>query len=91
MVYTECFGIQKVKDAGGSHVGYVAACGSGIEDNCGGIDTHLQAQCLADVRRSWRAVTIRSDLDGNIVWYTMDNFLTQGQTSTLRNDFINNY
>ena len=53
MVYTECFGIQKVKDAGGNHVGYVAACGSGIEDNCGGIDTHLQAQCLADVRNEF--------------------------------------
>ena len=37
MVYTECFGIKKVIDQQYNHVGYVAACGSGIEDNCAGI------------------------------------------------------
>ena len=31
LIYTECFGITKVHDTFGTHVGYTAACGQGIE------------------------------------------------------------
>ena len=41
MVYTECFGIKKVIDHQYKHVGYVASCGSGIEDGCAGVQERL--------------------------------------------------
>ena len=31
VIYTECFGITKIHDNAGSHVGYTASCGQGIE------------------------------------------------------------
>ena len=34
LVYTECWGMTSVKDAVGNHIGYVAACGTGIEPGC---------------------------------------------------------
>ena len=30
-------------------------------------------QCATDPRINWRGLTIRTDLNGDIVWYTMDN------------------
>ena len=38
IIYTECFGITKVRDTSGSHVGYIASCGQGIE-GCNGMGT----------------------------------------------------
>ena len=31
IIYTECFGIAKILDTSGAHVGYTASCGQGIE------------------------------------------------------------
>ena len=33
LIYTECFGITRVHDSMGTHIGYTASCGQGIE-NC---------------------------------------------------------
>ena len=53
LVYTECWGLTKVMN-NGVHVGYAAACGSGVEPGC---DIHtgaIKTACQNDVRNGSR-------------------------------------
>lgn len=88
LVYTECWGITAIHSStGNSIIGYAIACGTGIE-NCdneqaasgGGYNAQIQAECQADPRVNWRALTIATDLDGNRVWSRMDSY--QGGTTS---------
>ena len=69
LVYTECRGMTKVTGPDG-HVGYAAACGSGIE----GCDIHGEIPCESDPRTTWRGAVPRIDREGNLVWYRLDSF-----------------
>ncbi|CBY12478.1 unnamed protein product [Oikopleura dioica] len=74
LVYTECWGMDKVTDTNGAHVGYVAACGTGIEPGCGIHPGAIGTACSTDARTAWRGAITRIDLAGNLVWYRMDSF-----------------
>jgi hypothetical protein len=88
LVYTECWGVTATYSSSGNSVtGYAMSCGTGIE-NCdneeaasgGGYSAEVKAECDADPRVSWRALTIATDLDGNRVWSRMDSY--QGGTAS---------
>lgn len=76
VVLTECWGLTSTIDGSGSTTGLVAACGQGIE-GCGeylvGIDASTLATCNSDPRRTWRGAAVKTDLQGNIVWWRNDN------------------
>ena len=78
LVYTECWGITKVFDINGNHVGYQNGCGMGIEGCNVPMSQSIINNCKKDPRRNWRTATVRVDLNGNIVWYRMDNFAIKG-------------
>ena len=55
------------------------ACGTGFEHtkNCPDLkDTapELWAKCQGDPRNNWRALVIKTDLNGKEVWHRMDNY-----------------
>ena len=74
VVLTECWGLTSTIDGSGSTTGLVAACGQGIE-GCGeylvGIDASTLAKCNNDPRRTWRGAAVKTDLQGNILWYEL--------------------
>jgi len=84
LVYTECWGIAKTyaPTAYNTHDGYIMACGTGIE-NCDGatFSTELNTECKADVRTTWRALTVAVNLNGERVWSRMDSY--QGGEATV--------
>jgi len=74
LVYTECWGLTSVKDGSGAHVGYAAACGTGIEPGCGIHPGAIQTECNNDPRKAWRGAVARIDLSGNLVWYSINSY-----------------
>ena len=74
------------------------ACGTGFEDgrNCPDLkDTapELWAKCQGDPRNNWRALVIKTDLNGKEVWHRMDNYQwsfggKQSEVSTSASEFI---
>lgn len=55
------------------------ACGTGFEHTkgCPGLkDTapELWAKCQGDPRTTWRALVVKTDLNGKEVWHRMDNY-----------------
>ena len=46
--------------------GYVAACGQGMENEKTGIK--------GDPRIDWRGTPVAVDMNGNMIWYRMDNW-----------------
>jgi len=74
LVYTECWGLTSVKDGSGAHVGYAAACGTGVEPGCEIHPGAIQTECNNDVRKAWRGAVARIDLAGNLVWYSINSY-----------------
>ncbi len=76
LIYTECWGIQPTKNASSGLVdGVVMACGTGIEGcDTEGLTPALVAQCKADPRTTWRALTLAVDLSGELRWRRVDSF-----------------
>merc|ERR1712037_110016 len=74
LVYTECWGLTKVLSTSGSHVGYAAACGSGVEPGCDIHSGAIKTACQNDARKAWRGAVTRIDREGNLVWYRLDSF-----------------
>ncbi|CBY23664.1 unnamed protein product [Oikopleura dioica] len=74
LVYTECWGLTKVLSTAGGHVGYAAACGSGVEPGCEIHSGAIKTACQNDARTAWRGAVTRIDREGNLVWYRLDSF-----------------
>lgn len=74
LIYNECWGIQPNYDTSGNQIGYALACGTGIEGCLLTMPPLLYAECLADPRTTWRALTVATDLNGERVWSRMDSF-----------------
>ncbi|CAG5109849.1 Oidioi.mRNA.OKI2018_I69.chr2.g4330.t1.cds [Oikopleura dioica] len=74
LVYTECWGMTSVKDAAGNHIGYVAACGTGIEPGCNIHPEPIRTECNNDPRKAWRGAVARIDLAGNLLWYSINSY-----------------
>lgn len=76
LIYDECWGVQGTQDGG-----MVVACGTGIE-GCGEYSTGsaIHTECMQDPRRTWRALLVKLDKNGNEVWHRVDSFLEPGET-----------
>ena len=59
----------------------IVACGTGIE-GCGEYSTGsaIHTECMQDPRRTWRALLVKLDKNGNEVWHRVDSFLEPGET-----------
>ena len=73
VILTECWGLQKVLDSGSNRLGWVAACGQGIE-NCDSVGGSTATKCNADKRKDWRGTPVAVHNNGTMDWYRMDNF-----------------
>jgi hypothetical protein len=76
LIFNECFGIApRYADDLTTQNGFVISCGIGIE-GCTNwqFSPSLWAECKTDPRKTWRSLTIATDLDGNRVYSRMDNY-----------------
>ena len=79
MIRTECWGLDSMYDSEGKHTGYVVGCGQGVEpDICANskFKQAARAKCNQEQRQAWRSVTLRFNLNGDMQWYRMDNFVS---------------
>ena len=67
----------KYADDGTTHDGYVMSCGTGIE-GCSAFGFNyglfIWLECLGDPRKTWRALTVATDLEGERVYSRMDSY-----------------
>ena len=75
LLHTECWGIAKSYNKNGSHDGFIVGCGNGIE-GCPsrGYTASAKKWCQNDPRNSWRALLVKTNLEGKVDWYRQDNF-----------------
>ena len=75
LIHTECWGIAKSYNDYGNHDGFVVGCGNGIE-GCPtrGYTSEARRWCQRDPRKSWRSLLVKTNLEGDVVWYRQDNF-----------------
>lgn len=74
VVLTECWGIQRALDAQGNGVGWISACGQGIE-HCDKFSGAVGQMCENDPRRNWRGTSVGVRPNGSINFYRMDSFV----------------
>lgn len=72
IIYDECWGIESMNDGGA-----VIACGTGTHCYEHKRNKKLFAQCEEDPRGTWRALLVRVDKDGNLLWERADSFLEE--------------
>ena len=81
LIYNECWGIApRYEGTSTTQIGYVIACGTGIEGCDSYLDSATLDKCNGDPRRDWRALTIATDLNGDRVYSRMDNYQTEEPT-----------
>ena len=75
LVYNECWGVApKYAADGTTHDGYVMSCGTGIEGCNVLLGPFVWAECIGDPRRTWRALTVATDLEGERIYSRMDSY-----------------
>jgi hypothetical protein len=77
LIYNECWGVSpRYEGSSSTASGYNLACGTGVEGCPFVFDLFTYIKCQFEPRKTWRALTVATDLNGDRVWSRMDNFET---------------